>query len=199
MIRNQFRRAAVVATVVLTYAPTAAACSSGGSSSSGGRKGGTVGGVVGGAAGGSVGGAAAVGGAAGAIEVPTEVVLCKVDFSPDPPTNNNQAMGMTWGDGQITFNVSMSCPKAMSRGTLAYSIFFTGASNPRIDIGPSKPFNLAGIQNQSFTYVQPCKPGMYIFEYRWEAAVDGASNEKQDANTSAGVFLTSYNCKSKVP
>lgn len=197
MMYSQFRSAICATTVVLTCV-VAAGCGSGSHSSSGGTGGGTVGGAVGGAVGGNAGGAAAAGGAAGAVEVPTEVIPCHVDFSPSTPASNNQALGMTWGDGRITFNVSMDCSKPLSRGTLTYAIYFTGTSNPRVDISPARSFNLAGVKTKSFPYVVNCVPGSYVFEYQWEATADGASDSKQDANTSAGVLLTSYNCKSKV-
>ena len=195
MMYNRFRGAVFATTVVLTCT-MAAACGSG--SSSGGTGGGTVGGAVGGVAGGNAGGAAAAGGAAGVIEVPTEVIPCRVEFSPANPAANGQALGMTWGAGIITFAVSVSCPKPLSRGSLEYAIFHTGPDSSGLladnKIG-SPSFPMAGVESKTFPVVFKCDPGMWLFEYQWNGTIDGASDDKQDANSGTGVLLTSFNCK----
>jgi hypothetical protein len=182
MARTGFRRVILAASVVVTCITTAAAsCGSDSHSSSGGD----------GAAGGA-------GGAAGAVEVPTEINICTVEFSPAAAGPSN-ALGMVWGKGIITFAVSVTCPKAQSRGNLDYAIFHTGRDNSTGNLADneidSPSFPMAGVVSKTFPVVLKCDPGMWLFEYRWNGTISGASTEKQDANSGTGILLTSVNCK----
>jgi hypothetical protein len=195
MTRTGFRSVLFVTTVVVTCITTAAAsCGSDSHSSSGGSSGGSLGGAVGG----SSGGGAAAGGAAGAVEVPTEINICTVEFSPAAAGPSN-ALGMVWGKGIITFAVSVTCPKAQSRGSLDYAIFHTGRDNGAGNLADneidSPSFPMAGVVSKTFPVVLKCDPGMWLFEYRWNGTISGASTEKQDANSGTGILLTSVNCK----